>query len=67
MSPTPMTPDKAVWRLRCYFRRQAQHPDDCQCECCEAVEVLDLFERNRRGSTLENLLEAKRRHMKVKP
>jgi hypothetical protein len=30
----------AARRLRRYFRDEAQHGDDCTCECCKAVEVL---------------------------
>jgi hypothetical protein len=37
-----MSVDDAIRKLRYYFRARAQHPHDCLCECCEAIEVLAL-------------------------
>ena len=37
-----MTVEDAIRELRVHFRRKAQHPHDCVCACCEAIEVLAL-------------------------
>jgi len=49
-----MTVTDAIRELRCHFRRKAQHPHDCICACCEAIEVLAL-EDAPRGPQWEGL------------
>ena len=40
-----MKVEDAIRELRVHFRRKAQHPHDCVCACCEAIEVLEMAVR----------------------
>ena len=35
-----MSPEMAIYELRRYFQKYAEHGDECSCSCCFGVEIL---------------------------
>ncbi len=54
MTVEAMTIEAAIRELRAHFRRKAQHPHDCICACCEAIEVLAETELKLRKALIEH-------------